>query len=185
MEYSSSSHSFPVEYAALGFLSEAPMHGYELRERLEEGLGALWRIASSQLYSVLHRIEERGWVDPAREEDKTRPARTVYSITEEGRRAFGVWVATPVEHLRDMRVEFLAKVYFARRRSREAVRELIAAQIGVLERLEGGLSRRDSVESDDAGFGGMIVSFRQGRVRSMVDWLQEERDSLIGTEGGE
>ncbi|MFC2077899.1 PadR family transcriptional regulator [Candidatus Bipolaricaulota bacterium] len=182
MDYSVDARSFPVEFAALGILAEGPMHGYELRRRLGEGLGALWRIASSQLYAVLHRLEKRGWIDPRVESEGGRPSRTVYAITAPGERALEGWLATPVEHLRDMRVEFFAKVYFLRRRSLAAVSELVEAQIRTLEELESKLSRRKALESDDAGFGEMSASFRKKRVRSMIEWLEENKDALRRTE---
>jgi len=182
MESSADPRSFPVHYAALGYLSEGPMHGYELRERLRRGLGGLWRIASSQLYSVLHRLEEHGWADPHVESDAARPARTVYRITPEGARAFDAWVAEPVAHPRDLRVEFLAKLYFLRRRSAEAARGLIDAQVGVLEEADAGLARRGALESDDAGFGEIAASFRRQRLRSTIEWLRESEALLTEVE---
>ena len=85
MEYSRRSRGLAVEFAVLGLLIEAPMHGYELRDRLTAGLGALWRIASSQLYSVLHRLDEQGWVTCAVELPAAGPARNVYRATDAGR----------------------------------------------------------------------------------------------------
>ncbi len=182
MEHSVDARSLPVEFAALGILAEGPMHGYELRRRLGQGLGALWRIASSQLYAVLHRLEKRGWIHPRVESEGGRPSRTTYRVTANGERALATWLTTPVEHLRDMRVEFLAKVYFLRRRSFTAVSELVEAQIRTLEELESKLSRHKALESDDAGFGEISASFRKKRMRSMIEWLEENKDALRRTE---
>lgn len=155
------------------------MHGYELRQRLKEGLGELWRIASSQLYNVLHQMESRDWIKPSLETASARPARTVYRVTPAGRRAFEAWVGQPVNHLRDMRVEFLAKVYFLRHRSSAAVSDLVEEQVEVLKRLEVSLERRRGIESDDETFGEIAVSFRRKRVRSMIEWLEESRQQLV------
>ena len=87
----------------------------------------------------------------------------------------------PVKHLRDMRVEFLAKVYFLRRRSDAAVTALFEEQIGALEALDEGLARHGILESDDAQFGATVLSFRRKRMRSMIEWLQEEMDSMSET----
>ena len=176
--------SLPVEYAVLGLLHDAPMHGYELRQRFERGLGDLWHIATSRLYSVLHRMEERGWAHPHVEADSPRPSRTVYRITDLGEEALSAWLLEPVEHLRDMRVEFLAKVYFARRRGAGAVSTLVDRQKEVLLALEAGLAERNELESDDFGFERVAASFRRRRMQSMIEWLDESRDLLIGTEDG-
>ena len=88
MEYRScrvSERGFPVEFAAMGFLIERPCHGYALRARLAEGLGPLWQVASSQLYQVLHRLEESGWVDRSDEILSGGPARSVYHVTAAGK----------------------------------------------------------------------------------------------------
>jgi len=172
-----------VHYAALGFLVDGPIHGYELRRRLADGLGSLWRIALSQLYTVLHRLEDRGWAESYVEDGSSRPSRTVYRATSEGTRAFEAWVSSPVDHLRDVRVEFLAKVYFLRRRaSASAVAGLLDAQIDVIEEAERALARRDALESDDVGFGEIVLSFRRKRVQSMLEWMAEQRDQSTEAE---
>lgn len=182
MEQTRSGRSFAVDFAALGFLRERSMHGYELRDRLSHGLGALWRIASSQLYSVLHRLEERGWIDSRVESDSGRPARTVYAITPAGTRAFEAWITSPAEHLRDVRVEFLGKIYFLRRLSPERIAAFVDSQIRVLENLESKLSHRGRLESDDVGLGEIAVSFRTKQIRSLIEWLKESK-CMLGETG--
>ena len=176
--------SLPVRFAVLGFLCERSLHGYELAQRIERGLGALWRIATSQLYAVLHRLEALGLATAHVEELDARPARTVYRITDEGREAFEQWLRTPVAHLRDMRVEFLAKVYFLRRRASEGVNELMDAQVELLTEAETGIRSRDGIQSDDRVFGLLVASFRQHGMESMVAWLQAERDRIAFADVG-
>jgi len=182
MESSLEARSLPVQYVVLGLLLEEPRHGYELRKQLELRLGVLWRIASSQLYSVLHRLEDRGWASARVESEGPRPSRTVYAVTAEGAEAFAAWVTAPVAHLRDVRVEFLAKAYFLRRRAGDALRRLLEAQIEVFEGLEAGLARQERLESDDAQFGAMVVSFRRMQMRSMIEWLRGQVPSAERTE---
>lgn len=177
MEYSSSA-TFPTAYAALGLLMERPMHGYELGRSLESGFGELWRIASSQLYAVLHRLEDAEWVESAQEEGDASPPRTVYHVTRPGREAFEAWVAAPVAHLRDMRTEFLVKTYFLRRRGAQPVDDLMARQAALLDETARGLEARGGVISDDPVFGEIVASYRVGRMRSMIRWLEETRERL-------
>jgi len=178
MEQILDARSFPTHYAALGFLAEQPMHGYELRRRLTEGLGALWRIASSQLYSVLHRLEDQGWVEAHVESNHTRPPKIVYSMTSDGRRALEDWLSQPVAHLREVRVELLAKLYFLRRHAPDAVADLIDAQIRSLEETEAGLAARERLNSDDEELGEIAVSFRRKRMRGTIEWLRENKQRL-------
>ncbi len=177
MEYHDS-RGFPVEYAVLGFLCEGPLHGYDLRRRISEGLGSVWRVAMSQLYSVLHRLEERGWVESTVLPQQSRPDRRVHTVTEEGSRAFRKWAASPVVRFRELRVVFLAKIYFLRRVDPAGVASLVDAQIAELERALQSLGHRGAVKSDDPSLEAAVVSFRRGQIAGAVAWLRENRESL-------
>jgi DNA-binding PadR family transcriptional regulator len=80
-----------LEFAILGLLHEAPMHGYELRKRLHELLGAFRAFSYGTLYPTLRRLQRAGWiVEEAPEEARTwgRRARKVYKLTAEGKERF-------------------------------------------------------------------------------------------------
>jgi len=185
MEYGGAPRSFAVDFAALGFLVEAPMHGYELRDRLSEGLGSLWRIASSQLYNVLRRLEEKGWIDGRIEPQAGRPSRNVHQITAQGERAFWSWASAPVVHLRDVRVELLAKIYFLRRLAPKRVDVLIDAELEVLHRLRADLEARNRIASDDKEFGALALGFRRSLVDGAIRWLVENRVPLASVRESE
>jgi len=169
--------SHPVDKAVLGYLIDGEHHGYELSERLVSGLGPLWRIAPSQLYSVLHRMEKDGWIACRVEPQGGRPPRRIYRILPKGERAFWAWVTSPVRPLRNVRVEFLAKVYFLRRLAPEKISSLIDEELHAL----GELGRRlesANVGSDDPRFGGIVISFRKAQGKSVIEWLKENRRFL-------
>jgi DNA-binding PadR family transcriptional regulator len=92
-----------LEFAVLGLLREAPMHGYELRKRLNTSLGVFRAFSYGTLYPCLKSLVERGWLaeehepaSPPREsgtEPRTgsltgRRAKIVYRLTEAGRDHF-------------------------------------------------------------------------------------------------
>jgi len=184
MEYRGIARSYAVEFATLGFLIHTPKHGYALRRELREGLGALWRIASSQLYSVLHRLEDKGWIEAHDEEsDGGRPPRAVYRITPDGETAFWNWATSPVRHLRDVRIELLAKLYFLRRLAPERVTTLVDDELNALRQLARRLAVRESIESDDRAFGRLALSFRRSQVAGTLKWLEDHREALAITTG--
>lgn len=170
---------FPVEYAVLGVLMEGSAHGYELQRRLTSTLGSIWHIATSQLYSVLHRLVERGLLSMKVEPQQGRPPRKVYTITPQGEEAFGVWVATPVRHMRDVRVELLAKLYFLHRLAPEKTGPLIDQEVEFLERLRDRLSRRKDLPTDDQVLGRLALRFRLSQVESAIRWLGECRAQIV------
>lgn len=78
-----------LEFAVLGLLHEAPMHGYELRKRLNVVLGWGRLLSYGTLYPCLKGLGRQGYIvaidDP---EVKGRRARIVYQLTAEGKEHF-------------------------------------------------------------------------------------------------
>jgi len=52
-----------LELAILGLLTEAPLHGYELKKRLGETLGHVWGVSYGSLYPALARLERMGAIE--------------------------------------------------------------------------------------------------------------------------
>ncbi len=181
MEYSEFRYSlrgFPVEFAALGFLVEEPMHGYALRSRIAEGLGPLWQVASSQLYQVLHRLEEQDCVRRSSEAPSAGPSKTVYHVTPTGLQTFWDWAQAPVDTMRNVRVEFAAKLYFLRRLKLKAVSTLINRQLGVLEEIEEHVSSERRKNSDDSTLDSAWRMLQTATIDNFARWLKTHRTQL-------
>jgi DNA-binding PadR family transcriptional regulator len=80
-----------LELAALGLLHESPMHGYELRKRLNAVLGWGRVLSYGSLYPALKKMLRAGWIA----EDLTgapptasRRQRIVYALTPAGEERF-------------------------------------------------------------------------------------------------
>ncbi len=68
-------------------LSWQPMHGYAIARFIREGSGKTFQILDGALYTALHRMEEKGWVEAEwGMSDKGKRAK-FYSLTTAGRRA--------------------------------------------------------------------------------------------------
>ena len=59
-------------------LAGGPKHGYAIAQDVAETLGV--RLSPGTLYGVITRLEERGYIEPLRAEDRRRP----YRITAAG-----------------------------------------------------------------------------------------------------
>ncbi|MPY81794.1 MAG: PadR family transcriptional regulator [Actinophytocola sp.] len=83
-----------LEFAILGLLHEAPMHGYVLRKRLHDTLGMFRTFSYGSLYPTLRRLQRAGWIaeesDSAADHDRAwgRKARRVYKLTADGKERF-------------------------------------------------------------------------------------------------
>jgi DNA-binding PadR family transcriptional regulator len=83
-----------LEAAILGLLHQAPMHGYELRKRLNLVLGSFRALSYGSLYPCLKSLVARGWIigveAPAGAPHglSGKRARIVYQLTAEGKEHF-------------------------------------------------------------------------------------------------
>jgi DNA-binding PadR family transcriptional regulator len=79
-----------LELAVLGLLHESPLHGYELRKRLNLLLGWGRLLSYGSLYPALKRLLRSGWItEVAAAAPVSRRQRIVYQITPAGRQFFG------------------------------------------------------------------------------------------------
>src|SRR5262245_12436803 len=102
-----------VEWVVLGLLDEAPAHGWSLVRALRPGgeVGRVWSCSRPLVYRALETLTDQALIRPARSEASTEgPVRTVFRPTPAGRRAVARWLATPVDHVRDIRSELMVKL---------------------------------------------------------------------------
>ena len=79
-----------LEMAVLGLLHESPMHGYELRKRVNVIFGWGRVLSYGSLYPCLKALlRDRLIVEQAPVEPVGRRARIVYSLTADGKERFG------------------------------------------------------------------------------------------------
>jgi DNA-binding PadR family transcriptional regulator len=170
-----------LEWSLLGFLRQEPTHGYELHQRLSRsrGLGLVWHLKQSQLYALLSKLEERGYIDYTLEPQTSRPPRKVYDLTAAGRQALLEWVQAPVEHGREFRQEFLAKLYFARREGEEVVRRLLVGQRAVCRRWLEGQQGEAGALREERPYEWLVFEFRTGQIEAMLDWLETCEATLL------
>jgi DNA-binding PadR family transcriptional regulator len=79
-----------LELAVLGLLADTPMHGYELRKRLNTVLGSFRAFSYGSLYPCLKDMVRRGWLAEDHTSDgrpSNRRSRIVYKLTADGKEA--------------------------------------------------------------------------------------------------
>lgn len=170
----------------LGFLHQRPMYGYELHQILSEAaeLGLVWRLKQSQLYALLSRLEADGFVTATVELQGTKAPRKVFALTLEGQRAYAGWVQNPVTHGRDFRIEFLAKLYFARQGGADVAQRLIAEQRKVCLAMLAELRAQSSELQERRPYDWLVLQFRSGQLEAILSWLDlcSQTISALGNE---
>src|SRR5215212_11112855 len=83
-----------LDVLVLRALSWGPMHGYGIARFIRGGSDGSFRIIDGALYTSLHRMEERGWIEAEwGTSDKGKRAK-FYRLTTAGRRAMREETAT-------------------------------------------------------------------------------------------
>jgi PadR family transcriptional regulator AphA len=172
----------PAEHAILGLLEldAGSGHGYDLARNFAEGqpLANVLRLEPGMLYHHLKKIEKQGWVDSSMEPQPTRPARQVYRLTAAGRAELARWLAEPVRHTREIRLEFLVKLYFARRTDGGLAASLVAGQLAACRAWESALLEQQTaldqadVSTIDRDFTRVVLDLRLAQTRAAIAWLQ-------------
>jgi DNA-binding PadR family transcriptional regulator len=104
------------EWACLGILYPAPSHGFAIAARLKPtgDVGRVWSLSRALTYRSLDQLDQRGYLRAVGEEPGIAGGnRTILAATRTGRAQLRRWLATPVDHLRDLRSELLLKLVIA------------------------------------------------------------------------
>jgi DNA-binding PadR family transcriptional regulator len=139
-----------VEFAILGLLHEAPMHGYELRKRLATRLGAFQAFSYGSLYPALRRLlragliveelpgpAEAGTVGEERPRAWGKRAKRVYRLTADGKERFATLLADCGPQAWDDEGFGVHMAFFSRTPAEARMRILEGRRRRVEERREG------------------------------------------------
>ena len=165
-----------TEYALLGLLLDGPSHGYDLTRQFaaDTELGKVCRLEMSMLYGLLKKLEKEGLLSGRDEPLTGHKTRRVVELTEAGRAEFEDWLAEPVQHNREIRFNFLVKLYFARQRSKELVVRLLDGQIEfnqmLLKKL---LTQKQAAASHQ--FEEWVIEYRLEQTNAALRWLTQCR----------
>lgn len=168
-----------IEHCLLGFVYEQPIHGYEIYQQLSAptGLWQVWRMKQSQLYALLAKLEELDYLTTTLQPQAARPPRKVYTLTAKGEAAFQQWLTTPVANGRQMRIEFLAKLYFAQRQRATTVYRLLDQQTIACQQWLGTFPVQ-TTPPPDGYFAYAVQQFRRNQIESFLAWLATCRQAL-------
>jgi DNA-binding PadR family transcriptional regulator len=167
----------PAEHAVLGLLvlDEGSGHGYDLARHFGDGqpLADVIRLEPGMLYHHLKKLAKTGWVTSTTEPQGNRPPRLVYKITPEGRAELSRWLQEPVARTREIRLEFLVKLYFARRLDPTLAKHLLSEQRETLNKLAESLANQlaTAPEADSDPFPRLVLDLRLEQTRAAIAWL--------------
>jgi len=176
-----------LEPAILGLLDEAPMHGYELRKRLNLVLGSFRALSYGSLYPCLKSLVARGWIvgtdSPAAPPHALsgKRARIVYQLTAEGKEHFQQILASSGPAAWEDENFDVRFAFFAQTDAETRLRILEGRRIRLTERLE--MVRQSFNRTRERMDEYTLELQRHGleRVEREVRWLDDLIDNERGT----
>jgi len=173
-----------LELAVLGLLHDSPMHGYELRKRLNAVLGAFRALSYGTLYPALKTLLADGLIREAGQVEGPAPAlagkraRIVYELTAEGKERFQSLVRQPGPAAWEDGTFDVHFAFFARTDAATRLQILEGRRSRLQERLDG---VRQSMARTRERLDGYTLELQRHGLESVereVRWLTE----LIDTE---
>ncbi len=170
----------PGEFALLAMLLDGPMHGYEMARAFEAPeLQLICPIEQSSLYTYLRNLEARGFVEWHERRVGARPPRKMFELTPCGREHVERWLRDSVHRMREVRLDFLLKLFFLRRRDQAAAARLVEDQLRACEEYLRTVEATEPVSD----FHEVVLTSRRSAAIATLDWLRTYSRQLA-TESG-
>jgi DNA-binding PadR family transcriptional regulator len=162
----------PAEYAVLGLLRQKPTYGYELQRHLSgnQGLGRVCPVEPAMVYAILKSLSGLELID-GQWDSSSYPPKAVYAATAEGDAEFLRWLSRPVLRMREVRLDFLIKLFFALKEDDQLARVLVEAQIEVCQQYAAGVA--EEMGAAEVGlFDAIVLESRASAAALTQEWLE-------------
>ncbi len=162
----------PAEYAVLGLLRERPAYGYELQKQFSggKGLARVCPVEPAMVYAILKSLSGLELID-GEWDSSSYPPRAVYVATAEGDATFLRWLRQPVGRMREVRSDFMVKLYFAMQEDTREALDLVSEQIEACGQYESGLE--PALREVEAGsFDAIALQSKSTAARLTAEWLR-------------
>lgn len=178
-------------FAILGFLTNGPMSGYDIKKSVEASVSNFWSESFGQIYPALRRLTEDSLIERRDTASQGGRPRHVYSINDRGRAELAAWLREPTEPPA-VRMELLLKLFFGTRSDRATNREQIRAYREAMTRdlehyrkISEGL-QRERADEPDLPYWLLTLRFGERDHAAHIAWCDEALavlDTLPESEG--
>lgn len=169
-----------AEYAILGLLRREPAHGYRVAQRFAPGqdLGAVCPMDQSNVYALLHGLDEQGLIAGRRETAGQRPPRTVFQVTDAGEAALDAWLGEPAAPLHRMRKDLLLKLFLIGNRGANETDRLLSLQIEVFAHYAEELDAEVAALEPES-LERLVAESKRASLAGVIDWLRSARGRVL------
>ena len=115
-----------IKHVILGFLSEMPLAGYDLKRKFSDSEFFHWSGNSNQIYKALLELQEESLVTVEVQYQESKPPRKINTITDKGQAALHQWMLSTPE-LPQFRSALLTQLTWAEQVEPQALDSMLAA----------------------------------------------------------
>jgi PadR family transcriptional regulator AphA len=167
-----------TRFVILGLLSEGGLSGYDIKKLVTLRFQYFWQESYGQIYPELKSLTNEGLIRLAETGLKNKRRKSMYEITDKGKREMERWLAVPPD--KEMaRYELLLKVYFGNLTEESNVinyirdfRSRYTVNLGLLREFIGELKPLLG-DSDNHLFILLTVLFGEKVYQAYLDWCDE------------
>jgi DNA-binding PadR family transcriptional regulator len=176
-----------LDLAILGFLHDAPLHGYELRKRITALTGHVRPVAESTLYPAIKRLEKAGLLARTTQPGSVAAPRHVLTLTAEGREELRRRLAEPAQRdITDENRWFTVLAFLRHLQDPAAQAAVLRRRLAFLQQPTSFFYEGDRplcAEELDDPFRRGILTIARATSRAELTWLRTTLDSLEETGG--
>ena len=162
------------EMALLGLLYGGLGHGYDLHRKVNADLGQVWHLSQSQAYSILKRLEARGYISVEEILQEKLPPRQLLRITPQGSQRFIDWLdISSGGSTRAIRMEFVTRLYFLNLYFPEKLAHAFDQQRAETETHIARLKKICDELPAEQTYNRMSLKMRVAQLETVLEWLDE------------
>lgn len=156
----------PEAGVCLALIRSGINHGYPIAQEFAPGgdVGVVLTASRPVVYRELAALEADGLLSTRASRGARGQAKKTLKLTSVGNKALDKWLAEPVQHIRDMRTEFLVKVLM-RERLQLPISSFVSVQRNALADVMSTLTR----DRDNS----LVSTWRREQARAVIRFLDE------------
>jgi DNA-binding PadR family transcriptional regulator len=157
----------------LVMLANEPMHGYEIKRRVQQVLGGSVALNNKVLYPTLKRFGEMGAVQREVVRQEGKPDRHLYSITDSGRELMQMLLQDASPDILRSNVEFLVRVSLFNLLEPEARQEILNTRAEIVRKGLAHLQEMRALarERNADAFAEEVIAFNEQRDLHELEWI--------------
>lgn len=171
-------------YALLGILSLGPQSGYEIKKMIEGSLIHFWQEGYGQIYPNLKKLVSHELATVHTEQQKDKPDKKIYQVTEKGKQELQHWLEKPIDHLPPEKNELLLKLFFGHSISTEQSithierhRQQMNENLKIYEGIESFLLQ-DACHDPNTQYYLLTLNYGKGITGSIINWCDDSIKKL-------